>query len=270
MKKKILIILSLSSILFVNIFFQVLFINSQFTDNQNIIADKSNDNLNSRLKVSDYSSNINGEGSDFNITLHQSIINSSTIEFSNLDTSNSFSEPFPNFNGYNTSFINVSFNAIYAPNKTLELETGVNVIQDITFYEYAFSFEILSSCILEDFALCFSESGSTSNPATIDIHLYNATYDSTEDKMKPLNDVSTLYTGYSIPDGTTQTWFNFTGVNEFLDLTNTNNNTFFIWVKQTSALGTTSADFHYENDGVDNSAVWRSVGTWVLRPIDAS
>ena len=61
-----------------------------------------------------------------NVTLHQSLINTSTIGFANLDISNSFSEPFPNFNGYGTSFINTTIKNIYAQNKNVatQVQTG--------------------------------------------------------------------------------------------------------------------------------------------------
>ena len=52
--------------------------------------------------------NYEGSGELINVTLHQSIIDSTSKQFSDLDVSNSFTEPFPNFTGYSSSFINMT------------------------------------------------------------------------------------------------------------------------------------------------------------------
>ena len=67
------------------------------------------------LKTSDYSSNFGNTGENMNITLHQSLLNTTLREFTNLGSLNSFTENFPDFNGYSSSFINVTIEDIFAP-----------------------------------------------------------------------------------------------------------------------------------------------------------
>ncbi|GAH91695.1 unnamed protein product, partial [marine sediment metagenome] len=42
----------------------------------------------------------NGTGMQMNVSLHQSHIDTSTTQFADLDSSSSFTEPFPDFSGY--------------------------------------------------------------------------------------------------------------------------------------------------------------------------
>ncbi|MFX1588773.1 MAG: hypothetical protein ACFFC1_11500, partial [Promethearchaeota archaeon] len=173
MKKKLLIVVSLSSIFLIIIFFQFSFFNYEYTNYQDTILEKPNDNFNSKLKSSDYSSAHQGTGIDLNITLQQSLRNNSVIEFSNLDNSNIFSEPFPKFNGYNTSYINISISAIYAPNYTYIVEDDPFEASSDLAAIYATSFTVNSSCYIINASFnLFTEL----EPPTADVYLFNSTW----------------------------------------------------------------------------------------------
>ena len=98
-----------------------------------------------------------GSGEQLNITIHQSLKDTTTKQFSNLDVSNSFTEPFPNFTGYSSSFINITAENIAAPNKTLIVEDdlGLEVIGTVN-YHYI-SFESQGVGYLENISLHIRE-----------------------------------------------------------------------------------------------------------------
>ncbi|MBY9018038.1 MAG: hypothetical protein KGD66_04310, partial [Candidatus Lokiarchaeota archaeon] len=102
------------------------------------------------IPTSSQSLNYSGSGENINVTVHQSLIDSTVKEFNNLDVSNSFTEPFPNFNGYSTSFINISIQDIYAPNKSIIIEDtndGSTLLYNI---QYWTSFEVVGDCYLNN------------------------------------------------------------------------------------------------------------------------
>ena len=58
------------------------------------------------LRTADYTSSFDGNGEDMDIALHQSIYNGTDISFLDLDNRNSFKEPSPTVNGFNSSYVN--------------------------------------------------------------------------------------------------------------------------------------------------------------------
>ena len=125
------------------------------------------------IPTSSQSLNYSGSGENINITVHQSLIDSTVKEFNNLDVSNSFTEPFPNFNGYSTSFINISIQDIYAPNKSIIIEDTNDGSTLLFLIQYWTSFEVVGDCYLNNLSLMVH----TRNVGdTFNIDIFNATY----------------------------------------------------------------------------------------------
>ena len=53
--------------------------------------------------LADYSSSFGKDGENINISLHQALLNTTNIEFPNLDNANTFYEPSPTVVGFNSS-----------------------------------------------------------------------------------------------------------------------------------------------------------------------
>lgn len=243
--------------------------NADSFSNENVIDFQ--DKLPETSQIQTYS----GDGEDLNVILHQSIVNSSLIDFTNLDTTNTFTEPFPDFPGYNSSFINVSINSIYAPDKDIIVETGISSLSSIAFTDWAFSFEVRGNGILDNFSMCFTENHPFVRNASIDVYLYDAIWDSSSMSMKPDSYLADLALSYQIDDGSIAVWYNFTNLNQNLNIANTDNNTFFIYFHQNTINTQANVRFHHENDlfsGLDDSKAWEDLGgpSWLLTAIDPS
>ncbi len=221
-------------------------------------------------KTSDSLPSSKGMGNKVNITLHQSYLNTSTIEFTNLDSENNFLEPFPNFNGYNTSFINMTVDSINAPNYTLVVEDDTitnfddftNSNPDVT------SFEVIGNGYLENISVYVRNVAG--NPATVTMVLYNSTWDTGNSRSEPdgtnLGYVSTLGT-FNVPATTTGTYSLF-HVHYLLNNTFTENNTWFIGLFD----GGVGADTRWyyvadqsNGDNDDESTAYYYSSGWVLR-----
>ncbi|MFX1414220.1 MAG: hypothetical protein ACFFA2_10325, partial [Promethearchaeota archaeon] len=202
----------------------------------------------------------NGIGEQINITLHQSLIDTATKQFSNLDVSNSFTEPFPLFAGYETSFVNISINNINAPNKTLNLELATSSSDQISTDLFAYSFTIRNTCIIQNFSIYLSESGGSGGSVDIKILIFNATYDSIDSRIEPHTNTGLIDITQSVPDEHTGQWYNFT-LNKVLDAANTYNNTFFIYFYQNTNFNFARGYYHYQTGTTtDNYLVYRDSG----------
>ena len=198
--------------------------------------------------------NYTGSGENMNVTLHQSLIDSTVKEFNNLDVLNSFTEPFPNFNGYSTSFINISIEDIYAPNKSIIVEDTDDGSTLLFLIQYWTSFEVVGDCYLDNLSLMVH----TRNVGdTFNIDIFNATYQDPDIKYHTdLNGAPVLTS--SVVYNVNAHWINITGLNTFLDVSKTYNNTFFV------RMSTISGDGYWhqedESDG-DDSIVWSTGGS---------
>jgi len=208
-------------------------------------------------KTAEYQS-YDGSGKNLNITVHQSLIDTTTKQFTDLDTANSFTEPFPRFAGYNTSFVNISINNINAPNKSLTIESGISGQANIFGGDNYFSFWVRGDCVLDNFSLCFSENHPTpTNNASITLQILNARWFNSRiepglSTLKTINDV--------ILNGTNQKWHNYTNLNVNLDADATYGNYFFIRLLQTTAPAQVWGIYHDENNGViDDSIVYKDI-----------
>jgi len=195
-----------------------------------------------------------------NVTFHQSLINTSVIEFTNLDLSNSFAEPFPRSSGYNTSLINITIENIAAPNKTLNLELGTSQSDQTSNDFFAFSFQVRTTCILQNFSLYFSESGGTGGNVDVKIFIYNATYSTQNSRIEPDSNTGLIDITQSIPDEDTGKWYNFS-INKLLNISKTYNNTFFIYFYQNTNVNVARAYYYYELGSTgDNLITYRDSG----------
>lgn len=207
------------------------FININIFNHMDYCLDKNNQCLRENLELSDYSSFIEGEGEDINITLHQSLLNTSIITISNISdpTKNNIYEPCPTVENFNSSLVNITIEDIYAPNATLliEVDSSNSNLQDFTSNPTATSFKVEGDGYLENvFVYCREENGLFST--TVSVYLYNSTWNSITKKSEPDIFSMLLLDTFTIPAGETFTWYNVSHQHEFLDNLKTENNTWFI------------------------------------------
>ncbi|MFX0075730.1 MAG: hypothetical protein ACFE96_09825, partial [Candidatus Hermodarchaeota archaeon] len=230
------------------------------------------DNHKSVPKTMDYQ-NYRGTGEQLDVILHQSYLNNTFNTAVNTSDSNNnkLNIVCPTEPTFNSSYARFEIEDIQAPNKTLVMETGTSSSQDFA-DDWAFSFEVPGNCTLNSFTIALSEVLPLSNNAFLGIYLYGASWDSTYQTMRPNNFISNIDTNYQINDGASAVWYNLTNINEVLDVADTNNNTFFIYITQNTPSTQAVVEYHYEADGsVDNSKAWRDFsGTWTLYTRDPS
>ncbi|TFF89773.1 MAG: hypothetical protein EU548_06400, partial [Promethearchaeota archaeon] len=215
--------------------------NSSIQDNPNSFRDTIIDNKeiteDTLPKSSEYQE-FGGSGEQLNITLHQSLVNASNIEFTNLDNFNTFNEPVPNFSGYNTSYINVTVDAINAPNKTIIVEDDLTIeaINPVN-YQYL-GFEARGIGYLENISLHIRETNDI-DLTQLSVYLYN----STDVSGSPRPD-SKVYSSPIIDDveitSTTFYWHDFTQIHAFINSSKTFDNYFFLELEKSGGGGTTN------------------------------
>ena len=123
----------LFSFLSISLFTDFLYENPFYKDDAN------KDDLIGTPNTSDSLPSFNGVGDKVNITLHQSYFNDSfdtALSLSELNNNN-FSLPSPTDTTFNSSYTNITIKEIYAPNKTLEIETGVSGSESIRYVYHA-------------------------------------------------------------------------------------------------------------------------------------
>ncbi|MFX1495333.1 MAG: hypothetical protein ACFFBZ_13700, partial [Promethearchaeota archaeon] len=195
-------------------------------------------------KTSEYQ-NFAGTGAQVNLTLHQSLINSSTMEFTNIDVVNSFSEPFPKFNGYNTSYINISINAIYAPNYTYIVEDDLFEASSNVANIYATSFTVNSSCYIINASFnLFTESGTPS----ANVYLFNSTWVGSQSQPN-IASAQIIGSFSSPPNG----WNSVSLTKTLLSNTLTDNNTWFIGLRENTGLAVLRWRYVTDATNGDNS-----------------
>ena len=201
--------------------------------------------------LADYSSSFGKDGENINISLHQALLNTTNIEFPNLDNANTFYEPSPTVVGFNSSYINIDIEGIYAPNKTLLIEDEISSTKHLSEAYYT-SFEVPGDGYVENISVYLSQ---TIGGDTFFVDIYNATF--TGGNIKFDQDITgAAFLSTFIAAGNAY-WVNFTGWHQKLDVTNTYSNTFFIRV---SCLSSNNGYWHHGTDGTYNSIVWRQTG----------
>jgi len=204
---------------------------------------ESNKFLFDNIRISDYRSDISGNGEPINITLHQSLINSSIISFTDFHNTNSFTEPSPTATNFNSSFINVTFSDIKADNITSIVRDGIaDAYQDTFTNSRVTSFKVDMDCWLINFTLDVSF---TANKDA-DVYLHKSRWNSGTSASIPSGTPMLLGT---IPANSVgPTILDFT--DQFLNTTLTDNNTWFIGLNGSHIKAT----WGYTNDGaIDNS-----------------
>jgi len=211
---------------------------SEFTED--IINKKEKNN---NPKISDYSSSYNASGGNFNVTLHQFLLNNSRIEIANASNTDNitFYEKCPTDTTFNTSLIKITIENITAPNKSLIIEDSPSIASTLP-ATYHTSFEILGSGYLDNFSIYVSETGVGNG--NLNVTLYNSTWDSVNSRPEPHKKLSLLIDEEIINDFTG--WYNFTGINYLLNTSNTQNNTFFISCIDGNLV---QLSWYYENEG---------------------
>ncbi|MFX1281968.1 MAG: hypothetical protein ACFFA3_21645, partial [Promethearchaeota archaeon] len=225
------------------------------------------------LKISDYSPSFNNNGENMNITLHQSYLNNSYNTLLNTSDSNSnkFIIPSPTDVNFNSSYTYMYLESIYAPNKSIVIETGTSGTENIWLGDNYFSFTIEGDSYLENFSLCFDEYYS-SDGSDCDIQLQIMTSRWFNSRIEPYTLVSGSTITDTIPNGTSTVWFNYINKHISLDVSQTYENTFFIRLIQTTATTVARSRYHNENNGAfDDSIVYKDeLGSLTLKATDPS
>ncbi|MFX0017146.1 MAG: hypothetical protein ACFFAK_01535 [Promethearchaeota archaeon] len=243
--------------------------NKLYTDENDVFREE-NDCIEILPKLAE-SLDFDGTGEQMNVTLHQSLIDTTTKQFTDLDISNRFSEPFPDFNGYSTSFINVSIDNIYAPNKTLIVEDDAwdNADNFDNANPSATSFRVLGDGYLENVSFYVRNVHATAQ-STVTVVLYNSTWDG--NKNMPYGTSSTDYLTalgtFNVPASTTGT-FSVNNVHQFLNNSITFNKTWFIGLFDGGAPGADTIWYYVDDDiafgdGIDETYSYSYSGGWVL------
>lgn len=200
------------------------------------------------VTTSDYSPDFTGNGEDCNVTLQQCLIDSSRINILNTSDplNNTLYEPCPPTQDFPSSYVNMTIEDIYAPNKTLIIEDGDadDVSNELATIAYFTSFSTKSSCLLVNASFAFSISGTP----IVAIYLYNSTWNPVDNRSEP-----DIYSGIYINSGypTATGWYEFDLFDTFLNSSKTENNTWFLCPYQSGGAGTARWRFKYT--GTDNS-----------------
>ena len=231
------------------------------------------DDFTSFPKTSDSLPSFKGVGDKVNISLHQSYLNNSfnTALSPSDPNNNSFSLPCPTDLTFNSSYTRFEVEDIVAPNKSIIVETGTTNDDPVP-NGVSFSFEVPGNSTLVNISICFSETDTVNNVAPfIGVYLYRAIWDTGAQTMRHNTVIATIDGNFQIDDDVTAKWYNFTNIDETLDVTDTNNNTFFIYISQNTPTSQALVEFHNENDGaIDDSIVWWNFFSWGVQNKDPS
>ena len=190
-----------------------------------------------------------GNGQQLNITVHESLVNSSTIELTNIDIVNNFSEPFPQYQGFNTSLINISLNAIYAPNYTYIVEDDTFEASTDLAGTYVTSFTVDASCFVVNASFdLFTESGTP----TANVYLFNSTWAGSS--SQPNTASAQVIGSFSSPSNG---WNTVSLTKTLLNTTLTDNNTWFIGLHETTGLAVLRWRYVTDATNGDNSYAYR-------------
>ncbi len=200
------------------------------------------------LRLANYPTSFNGTGENINITLHQSYLDTSFNSILNTSDSNNnkFLIPCPTDTNFNSSYTKINIDDINAPNKTLIIEDEEFAFNELLDKAYYTSFQIPNNCYIENISI----RASTTASQYLEIRIYNASWDGTYLKYNLPNTVVK-----QIPNvnHASPLWENITNWHQFLDPSNTDNNTFFVRVR--SELDA-SANWYEGSDGIYDSIVW--------------
>lgn len=228
-------------------------------DNENKTDLIDDDNIN-RLKTAQLA-DFTGYGTEVDITLQESIIDTTTKNFLNISDSNSFTEASPMIVGFNTSYTNIAVNNIVAPNKTLIVEEDYSGQVLLSSVHYT-SFQVLKSCWLEDVSVEIYTSGAINETFNFDV--YGAMWDGSYIKYDISKDLTGAGSdlGQLVNDSTSRFWYNLTNLHQYLNVDNTYQNTFFIRVSASNSQGFWTYESQSNHGSADDTISWNvALGT---------
>ncbi|MHA1334786.1 MAG: hypothetical protein ACTSPW_03435, partial [Promethearchaeota archaeon] len=243
-KTKVYLFILLMSISFFN--------NLIFLTNSNDFLTKSGINKNyfkEKPKNSDYTSSLTNSGVNINISLHESLLNSTIIQFDNLTKKNYFIQRSPIIKGFNSSYVNISLINIIAKNHSLVVEDdNVNSLHDFdNANPDVASFQIIGNAYLENISVYVRNAGGAN--ATVMAVLYKSIWNAGSSRSEPSGNnvgyIKNLGT-FNVPNNTFGI-YSITNIHYFLNNSNTENNTWFIGLFD----GGSGADtrWYYVDDG---------------------
>jgi len=216
----------------------------------NIKTDPEHDNL----KTAGYSSSYSRSGGNMNITLHQSLVNTTVLEFPNIDNANILKEACPVGSNFNSSYTNIIVEEIYAPNKSIIIEDNTvgTGLENFFLGEYYTSFNTRGYGFLENISIPIKlvTPGSYAN---ITIKLYNARNDGFG-TLEPDSNLGLIVPKTNI-SLSSYYWHNFTNVHAEFNSSETYANTFFLRVEKVDG-GAVYWDWYSDGTDADESLVY--------------
>jgi len=201
----------------------------------NIKSDPEYDNL----KIAGYSSSYSRTGGNLDITLHQSLVNATEAEFSNLDNSGNLIEACPESDSnFNSSYIEIDVDHIIAPNKTLDIESSNsnNIIDLTTTTAGATHFISRGNGYIENVSVRLTNVDLT-NDATCQLVLY--AYDGSNNRPAGTDqyDEYAILDTFLIPNNTVSQWYKITGIHQKINNSDTDDDKWFIGLLDNSVGG---------------------------------
>ncbi len=201
---------------------------------------------------SDYSSNSSGTGTDVNITLLQSYKND-TVLFMNSSKSNNLSAVVitPTNQMFNTTSSNISISQLNAYNNTYKIQEDQHSLTEQEIIEntaVASSFQVPSTCYFSEVIPYFN----ITTEGNLSIMISNSTWNATHERPDVGNYKSDVIFTEILTNTSQFSYMTFTTEQTLLDISNTDNNTFFvIFYVPEDNLG----EFQWARAGVGNSIV---------------
>ncbi len=238
------------------IILNVNWIHWNFIENNNLFGEDDNEDFESfdfqmdNLMTSDYQNSFNGSGGNLDIKLHQSYLNNSfnTILNPSDSNNNSFYIPCPTDITFNSSYTRFDIEDIFAPNMSIIYEDDGNNGADISVNKYGASFNVTASCYLENVTVKIYNDDD-GNSGSVSLQLYSSKWNSGQQYSEPDSLLTTLVSGVSI--GNVSEWYKFSNLNEFLNVSQTENKTFFVAL--IDVADNTQWYYDYDVGGVDGS-----------------
>ncbi|MFX0104365.1 MAG: hypothetical protein ACFE75_02600, partial [Candidatus Hodarchaeota archaeon] len=246
---------------------------TKFTSNDtyfNNEVDEKYDNDFNHPKVADYSSNYSNSGRDLDVSLHQSLIKEGTPLFEIINASDSNNNTFyidcPNETTFNSTESTIYVDNIYAPNKSITFEDDLHSSKSLFNEKYAASFTVEGSGYLENISV-FIQNGFDLFNGTLELQIYKSKW--ANNMHEPDGLYSSIYTNYNFYNFSAD-WYTFENVDVWLDVSATQNNTFFVTLfdDDDGTLWWYEIDPpHLASDGINDIDCWREgalPGDWDL------
>ncbi|TFG24788.1 MAG: hypothetical protein EU529_03105 [Promethearchaeota archaeon] len=238
--------------------------------------DDTNDNIiqinDDKPKLAEYERTVEDTGNDINITLHQSINNMGDplyeiVDFNSV-ANRSFEIDSPIDTDFNSSYTEIKVEDIYAPNKTLELESAnSDTSSNLGSGRWFGSFVAPSNCIMTNASFLISN---VWNGITITIYLINST--NTGEPYNPSDFTPFVIGSFNPINFAGNRWYSVDFTDQFLNNTLTYDNKWYIGL--TKSVGAGGEDPFWiagwdSTDSIDNSDSYRySSGTYTPFAID--